>query len=200
MIQEDHERHITFKEAINELFGRDIPILWNKSNSGIIIEEILSMEDLISYGQIIDIIIADLSIKVKFFVGDFYEEKESLQDYYNSIIKNGEHILTFSKRKVINYIESIPYLLLNEIDITYKEKIAKSILKTFYDDKEMLHTIEMYLNNNLNVSETAKHMYLHRNSLQYRINKFINDTGIAIQKFDEAIAVKLALLIKKELE
>src|SRR5690625_1362141 len=135
MIQEDHERHITFKEAINELFGRDIPILWNKSNSGIIIEEILSMEDLISYGQIIDIIIADLSIKVKFFVGDFYEEKESLQDYYNSIIKNGEHILTFSKRKVINYIESIPYLLLNEIDITYKEKIAKSILKTFYDYK-----------------------------------------------------------------
>lgn len=58
----------------------------------------------------------------------------------------------------------------------------------------MQKTLVNFFQHNLNISETAKNMYMHRNSLQYRIDKFINETGIDIQKFDLAFVVKLALI------
>ncbi|GAA3330198.1 hypothetical protein GCM10020331_081790 [Ectobacillus funiculus] len=65
------------------------------------------------------------------------------------------------------------------------------------DDQELLTTVRTYLECNLNVSFAAKKkQYMHRNSVQYRVDKFIERTGIDIKTFKGAVAVYMALLMQ----
>src|SRR5690625_746054 len=186
-----------FKNALDELFNKVIPIIWLNKTEGIIVEEILLTEEKVNYEQIIDILMADLSVKIKFFIGNILESYNNLQNYYSSLINSGKMVFRYSDKMVIHYIESIPYLLLHKIEEKEINLLVSSVLKHFHDDEEMIKTVQMYLKNNLNVSETAKQLYMHRNSLQYRIDKFTNETDIQIQHFDQALAVQLAILAKK---
>jgi len=186
-----------FKNALDELFNKVIPIIWLNKTEGIIVEEILLTEEKVNYEQIIDILMADLSVKIKFFIGNILESYNNLQNYYSSLINSGKMVFRYSDKMVIHYIESIPYLLLHNLEEKEINLLVSSVLKHFHDDEEMIKTVQMYLKNNLNVSETAKQLYMHRNSLQYRIDKFTNETDIQIQHFDQALAVQLAILAKK---
>ncbi len=196
-MQPDQIDPFSFKEAITELFGKYIPILWEDETTGILIEEISFMEEQIDYAQIIDILMADLSVHIHFYIGDIQTDSSNIKQYYTFLMKGGKIIFQLTNKEVISYQQSIPYLLLHQTDQQTKKQLITSVLKKFERDEEMLQTLEMFLNYNLNVSETAKKMYMHRNSLQYRIDKFMNETGINIQNFDEALAVKLALIARK---
>lgn len=196
-LQKGQAEPALFKEAISQLFNKQVPILWENETCGIIIEEIVPTEEEINYRQIIDILMNDLSVNIKFYIGDMKHNFEKLADYYDSLLEVGEQIFELTNKTVMNYVQSIPYFLLHQLDERAKSRLSDSILKSFDHDEEMIKTLEMFLQSNLNVSETAKKLYMHRNSLQYRIDKFCAETGINIQQFDEAVAVKLALLIKK---
>lgn len=189
----------SFKEAINELFGRTIPIIWLNETDGIIIEEVSITTEKMDYEQIIDIIMTDFYSKINFFIGEIKSTYTDLDDYYEAMIKSGQMIFKIANKEVISYIEAVPYIILNVLDESTKKLVTDSILKDFQEDEDMLQTIQSFLTYNLNVSETAKQMYMHRNSLQYRIDKFINVTGVNIQQFDEAITVQLALHIRNSL-
>ena len=56
-------------------------------------------------------------------------------------------------------------------------------------------TIDCFFENSLNTSETAKQLYVHRNTLIYRLNKISGITGLDIKKFEDAVGFKLAKLI-----
>ena len=60
----------SFKEAITNYSVNNIPILWEDETTGILIEEISIMEEQIDYAQIIDILMADLSVHIHFYIGD----------------------------------------------------------------------------------------------------------------------------------
>lgn len=62
-------------------------------------------------------------------------------------------------------------------------------------DEETLTTVNMFLENNLNVSETARQLYVHRNTLLYRLEKLEKLTGLDIRIFDDALTLKIALMV-----
>ena len=62
-------------------------------------------------------------------------------------------------------------------------------------DEEILTTINMFLENNLNVSETARQLYVHRNTLLYRLEKLQKMSGLDIRIFDDALTLKIALMV-----
>ena len=62
-------------------------------------------------------------------------------------------------------------------------------------DDELNTTIDCFFENSLNTSETAKQLYVHRNTLIYRLNKISGITGLDIKKFEDAVGFKLAKLI-----
>lgn len=62
-------------------------------------------------------------------------------------------------------------------------------------DEETLNTIDMFLENSLNVSETARQLYVHRNTLLYRLEKLQKITGLDIRVFDDALTLKIALMV-----
>ena len=66
-------------------------------------------------------------------------------------------------------------------------------------DTETLFTIQKFFENNLNVSETSRKLFVHRNTLVYRLEKIKKITGLDLREFDHAIIFKVALMVKKYL-
>lgn len=67
-------------------------------------------------------------------------------------------------------------------------------------DQETLFTIQKFFENNLNVSETSRKLFVHRNTLVYRLEKIKKMTGLELREFDHAIIFKVALMVQKYLE
>jgi carbohydrate diacid regulator len=64
--------------------------------------------------------------------------------------------------------------------------------------EEMVLTADEFLENNLNVSETARGLFLHRNTLIYRLDKIENATGLDIRKFSDAVTFRLIKILSKQ--
>lgn len=62
-------------------------------------------------------------------------------------------------------------------------------------DEETLTTIDKFFENSLNVSETSRQLYIHRNTLVYRLDKIQKSTGLDLRKFDDAITFKIAMMV-----
>ena len=62
-------------------------------------------------------------------------------------------------------------------------------------DEETLVTINKFFENNLNVSETSRQLFVHRNTLVYRLEKLQKSTGLDIRVFDDALTFKIALMV-----
>ncbi len=67
-------------------------------------------------------------------------------------------------------------------------------------DQETLFTIQKFFENNLNVSETSRKLFVHRNTLVYRLEKIKKITGLDLREFDHAIVFKIALMVNKYLK
>ncbi len=62
-------------------------------------------------------------------------------------------------------------------------------------DEEMLHTVNKFFENSLNVSETSRQLFIHRNTLMYRLEKLQKATGLDVRVFDDALTFKIALMV-----
>ena len=67
-------------------------------------------------------------------------------------------------------------------------------------DDETILTINKFFENDLNVSETSRQLFVHRNTLVYRLEKIYKLTGLDLRKFDQAIVFKVAMMVHKYLE
>ena len=67
-------------------------------------------------------------------------------------------------------------------------------------DEDTLETINKFFENNLNVSETSRKLYVHRNTLVYRLEKIKKITGLDLREFDHAIVFKVAMMVKMYLD
>lgn len=196
-IEQNAFDHDMIGNLFNELFSDEMPVIWLSHQDGILIETVAAQGDAMNYHQIIDILIADVSVTIKFFIGNFMHSYIGLENYLETITAQGKEIFSQTNELVIDYFQSIPYLLLQHVGTIEKERLVQSVLQHFAGDEEMLHTLQTFLQYNLNVSETAKQLFMHRNSLQYRIDKFVSETNIHIQSFDQAFVVQLALIANK---
>ena len=188
---------ILFKRAIQELFGQQVSILWENEHQGIIIEEKSIHEESTSYEQIIDILMSDLYVKINVYVGPFQDGLKDVNQYYQSIIRAAKKIFTYSNKAVITYIDAVPYLLIDQTEQGFRKMMSETVLQEYINDAETLKMIETFVQCNLNISETAKELHMHRNSLQYRLDRFFEKTGIDIRQFHQAMTVYLALLARK---
>ena len=64
-------------------------------------------------------------------------------------------------------------------------------------DSELIHTVDCFLENNLNIAETSRQVHMHRNTLIYRIEQIQKKTGLDIRKFDDAMTFRLAGMVLK---
>lgn len=191
---------LSFKSALNQLFQKETIILWESKTDGVIVDmKQDELKEFISFNEIIDILISDLYSKVRFFVGPYLSSLEHVKNYYDRIIEQADVALSYSENNVVSYLESIPYFIIEQIQPELKEELLNVTLKEFQDDGEFIRMVEVLLKNDLNISVAAKKLYLHRNSLLYRVEKFAEKTGLDIRKFHDALIVYFVLLANKNL-
>ncbi len=107
-----------------------------------------------------------------------------------------------TERTVINYENLGIGRLIYQLPTTLCEMFLQEVFKKNPIDalnQETLFTINKFFENNLNVSETARKLFVHRNTLVYRLEKIKKLTGLDLREFDDAITFKVALMVKKYL-
>jgi carbohydrate diacid regulator len=107
-----------------------------------------------------------------------------------------------TERNIVSYDNLGIARLIYQLPTTLCEMFLREIFKRGSIeslDQETLFTIQKFFENNLNVSETSRKLFLHRNTLVYRLEKIKRLTGLDLRKFDDAIVFKMALMVKKYL-
>lgn len=106
-----------------------------------------------------------------------------------------EHsIVSYDNLGIARLIYQLPTTLCNAF---LKEVFKKGSIDSL--DHETLFTIQRFFENNLNVSETSRKLFVHRNTLVYRLEKIKKITGLDLREFEDAIVFKVALMVKKYL-
>ena len=143
----------------------------------------------------------ELRIKTVIGIGTVAEHLRELADSYKeaqTAIDVGKVFDT--EKSVINYenlgIGRLIYQLPTTLcEIFLSEVFKKNSIDSL--DQETLFTINKFFENNLNVSETSRKLFVHRNTLVYRLEKIKKLTGLDLRQFDHAIVFKVALMVRK---
>ena len=104
-------------------------------------------------------------------------------------------IISYDNLGIARLIYQLPTTL---CDTFLREVFKKCSIESL--DQETLFTIHKFFENNLNVSETSRKLFVHRNTLVYRLDKIKKMTGLDLREFDHAIVFKIALMVKKYLK
>ena len=145
----------------------------------------------------------ELSIKTVIGIGTISEHLRELADSYKEaqtaievgkVFDNEKSIMNYEKLGIGRLIYQLPTTL---CEIFLGEVFKKNSIDSL--DQETLFTINKFFENNLNVSETSRKLFVHRNTLVYRLEKIKKLTGLDLRQFDHAIVFKVALMVRKYL-
>ena len=103
-------------------------------------------------------------------------------------------IISYDNLGIARLVYQLPTTL---CDMFLKEVFKRGSIESL--DQETLFTIQRFFENNLNVSETSRKLFVHRNTLVYRLEKIKKLTGLDLREFEDAIVFKVALMVKKYL-
>ncbi|MED4227604.1 PucR family transcriptional regulator [Neobacillus cucumis] len=188
------------ESALKGFFTENVLIIWESGNRGIVVEAkntfSLSEEDIHLMSETLE---SDFYLKVSFYIGKYYLVSERLPSKF---LQEKEYfIFAITKlhlSKIYTFERVFPAYLAYQLPADLQKKVSQEIVGLFYEDHEMFSSIKVFLENNLNASLTAKKLYIHRNTLQYRIDKFIEKTGIDLKDFYGAFTVFLACLLYEQ--
>lgn len=110
------------------------------------------------------------------------------------VFETEKNIISYENLGIGRLIYQLPTTL---CEMFLQEVFKKGSLDSL--DRETLMTIQCFFDNNLNVSETSRKLFVHRNTLVYRLEKIRKYTGLDLREFEHAITFKVALMVKKYL-
>lgn len=129
-----------------------------------------------------------------------HEIKEVSRSYKEAKMALDVGKIFFDERNIIAYSELGIGRLIYQLPIPLCKMFIKEIFggKSPDDfDEETLMTIHKFFENSLNVSETSRQLFIHRNTLVYRLDKLQKTTGLDLRVFEDAITFKIALMVVK---
>ena len=126
-------------------------------------------------------------------LADAYKEAQTAIEV-GKVFDNESSIMNYENLGIGRLIYQLPTTL---CEIFLSEVFKKSSIDSL--DQETLFTINKFFENNLNVSETSRKLFVHRNTLVYRLEKIKKLTGLDLRQFDHAIVFKVALMVRKYL-
>ncbi|MFD6210769.1 MULTISPECIES: CdaR family transcriptional regulator [unclassified Peribacillus] len=188
-----------FEDAFLAFVPSDAAFVWENETSGILIEtdkdESLSKNELIAITSTLE---SDFYVKTRMFTGRFHPVNQELRHHRNQEKKCFDLAqVHLPDLKVADLADIIPHSLLKEQSVTNTKWYINEILGKTQQDIELIKTIKTYIECNSNATYAAKQLYIHRNSLQYRIDKFTERTGLDIRNFRHALTAYLILLLNE---
>ncbi len=153
--------------------------------------------------QLADTITAEAMVNIRLGIGSIATNIRDIAKSYKEarialevgkVFDGDKYIINYDNLGIARIIYQLPTTL---CELFLSEVFKKGSLDSL--DQETLYTIQKFFENNLNVSETSRQLYVHRNTLVYRLDKVRKITGLDLRIFDHAIVFKVALMVKKYL-
>ena len=150
-----------------------------------------------------DVLKNELRIKTIIGIGTVAEHLRELADSYKEaqtaidvgkVFDTEKSVMHYENLGIGRLIYQLPTTL---CEIFLREVFKKNSLDSL--DQETLFTINKFFENSLNVSETSRKLFVHRNTLVYRLEKIRKLTGLDLRQFDHAIVFRVALMVRQYL-
>ena len=173
-------------------------------NNIIVVKELLDQEtyeDVRKTAAVIIDALKDRDDRIRVSYGTIVGEiKEVSRSYKEAGMALDVGKIFFADKRIIAYSALGIGRLIYQLPIP----LCKMFIKEIFDgkdlddfDEETLSTINKFFENSLNVSETSRQLYIHRNTLVYRLDKLQKSTGLDLRVFEDAITFKIALMVVK---
>ena len=206
IIETDRDKDGNELEKVRGLYGgksKDFVTAVDEK-SIIVVKELTENENYAELGKTAEVILdlfrgsaKDIHIAYGTIVGDIREVSRSYKEA-RMALDVGK--IFFEEKSIIAYSTLGIGRLIYQLPIP----LCKMFIKEIFDgkspddfDEETLTTINKFFENNLNVSETSRQLYIHRNTLVYRLDKLQKSTGLDLRVFEDAITFKIALMVVK---
>lgn len=134
--------------------------------------------------------VSDPRIRLGNLADAMTEAREAIN--VGSVYRSTDRVFLYSRMLLERFLDTVPA---GAGDV-YGAKIFNSQTARLFNE-EMVHTIEVFFENNLNLSEAARKLYIHRNTLVYRLEKVQRLTGFDLREFDDAVTFKLMMLLNR---
>ena len=207
IIETHNEKDVNALETVRSLFAtktKDFITAVDEKNI-ILVKEVKQGE---SYSEldktantILDMLNTEAMTKVRVAYGTIINDiKEVSRSYKEAKMALDVGKIFYSNKNVIAYNNLGIGRLIYQLPIP----LCKMFIREVFDgkspdefDEETLTTINKFFENSLNVSETSRQLYIHRNTLVYRLDKLEKSTGLDLRVFEDAITFKIALMVAK---
>ena len=205
MVETKYEKDNSAMETVKSLFAskpKDF-ITAIDEKSIIIVKELKESDDFEELNRIartlVDMLNAEAMSQVRVSYGNVIHEIKDVSRSYKEakmalevgkIFYSDKIVIPYSNLGIGRLIYQLPIPL---CQMFMKEVFGDQLPDTF--DDETLTTINKFFENNLNVSETSRQLYVHRNTLVYRLEKLQKSTGLDIRVFDDALTFKIAMMV-----
>lgn len=163
-----------------------------ESLAGAIVETLLTE----SYPKQVYIGISTVVDNLKDLARAYKEARIALE--VGKVFDNEKSVISYENLGIGRLIYQLPTTLCEAfLQEVFKRGSLESLESR--DDDTQMKTVRAFFENNLNVSKTAESLYVHRNTLVYRLEKIRKLTGLDLREFDHAVTFKVALMVKKYL-
>ncbi len=171
----------------------------------IVVKELTATEgydDLDRTGHVIlDMLNTEVMAKVNVAYGTIVNEiKDVSRSYKEAKMALDVGRIFFSEENIVAYSRLGIGRLIYQLPMTLCKMYIKEVFRDGSQeelDEETLSTVNKFFEDNLNVSETSRNLYIHRNTLVYRLDKLQKLTDLDLRRFDDAVAFKIALMVLK---
>ena len=185
------------KDFVLHISETDIVVV-KEVKAGSEIKDLIKLADSIE-----ETLLSELSVKCLIGIGSVSSQMKDIAKSFKEATTAIEVGAVFDTEKNIISFENLGIgRLIYQLPITLCEMFLSEVFrKGSIDslDQETLFTIQKFFENNLNVSETSRKLFVHRNTLVYRLEKIKKLTGLDLREFDHAIVFKVALMVRKYL-
>ena len=207
IIETQHEKDVNALETVRSLFStktKDFITAVDENNVIIVkaLTENDEMKEIEHYtANLIEWLETEGYSESRISYGTIVQEiKEVSRSYKEAKMAMDVGKIFFDERRVIAYSELGIGRLIYQLPIPLCKMFIREIFggKSPDDfDEETLTTISKFFENSLNVSETSRQLFIHRNTLVYRLDKLQKSTGLDLRVFEDAITFKIALMVVK---
>ena len=205
----DEIRGVDVFDIISKIFpdnGKDFVIDLDNNMIAIVAEVKMGtttaeLEKLAS--KIVDTVTSEAMVDINLGIGTVASSIKDIAKSYKEarialevgkVFDEDKFIMNYDNLGIARLIYQLPTTL---CELFLSEVFKKDSIDSL--DSETLHTIQKFFENNLNVSETSRKLFVHRNTLVYRLEKIRKLTGLDLREFDHAITFKVALMVKRYL-
>jgi len=209
IIESEHEKNGIVIEALKNALVEDSDLISDVDNKNIVlVKELVDTKDLAEASDIayamVDMLNTEIMQNARVSYSSIIKNIKETADAYNEarialevgkIFRTEEQVVSYKEIGIEKLIYQMP---LNRCKEYLDEVFGGEVPEVF--DNETAVTVEKMFENNLNISEAARQLFIHRNTLVYRVDKIKKNTGFDLREFEDAMMFRVVMMMKKYIE